>query len=55
MHADLNIFSYFLAKRKAKLSFSQEKTMLSIDGEKTELVQNLHKKEASPKGNEVAP
>ena len=55
LHADLNISSYFLAKRKAKLSFSQEKTMLSIDGEKTELVQNLHKKEASPKGNEVAP
>ena len=55
LHADLSISLYFLAKRKAKLRFSQEKTMLSIDGEKTERVQNLHKKEASPKENEVTP
>ena len=55
LHADLNISSYFLAKRKAKLSFSKEKTMLSIDGEKTELVQSLHKEEASPNEGEVTP
>ena len=36
LHTDLNISSYFLAKRKAKLSFSQERTILAIDGEKTE-------------------
>ena len=55
LHTDLNISSYFLAKRKAKLSFSQERTMLAIDGEKTELVQNLHKKKASSNKDEVIP
>ena len=41
LHSDINVGGLFLKKVGAKLNFSMQSTLLSIDGESTELIQTI--------------